>query len=202
MLKIDSGFTIKKKGLFSLGCIAFAILWVILWFIFPMEWYSLFFASTVGSYVTLVLLATVIVVPLCWLFTIITASNISFTLNYIANVLFIIGVTFLFSAFRYSMWWLVAIAVLLQIAVQTFIIGKAPPYKKKRLKKLSKKHKNISYEKITGGTVKVEPDVDESSEALIKKQPLIAVMWAAVHTIAADVINIALFWLLAYTFNY
>ena len=202
MLKIDSGFTIKKKGLFSLGCIVAAVLWVILWFVFPMEWYSIFFASTIGSYVTLVLLATVLIVPFCWLFTLVTASNISFTVNYIANVLFIIGVTFLFSVFRYTMWWLIAIAVVLQIAVQTFIIGNAPPYKKKRLKKLSKKYKNISYEKITGGTVKVEPDVDESSEVLIKKQPFIAVMWAAVHTIVIDAVNILLFWLLAYTFNY
>lgn len=202
MLKIDSGFTIKKKGLFSLGCGVFAVLWIILWFVFPMEWYSIFFASTIGSYVTLVLLATVLIVPFCWLFTLITSSNISFTLNYISNVLFIIGVTFLFAAFRYSMWWLVAIAVLLQTAVQTFIIGTAAPYKKKRLKKLSKKYKDVSYEKITGGTVKVEPEADDSSVILIKKQPLIAVMWAAVHTVAIDAVNIALFWLLAYTFNY
>lgn len=202
MLKIDSGFTIKKKGLFSLGCIAAAILWVILWFVFPMEWYSIFFASTLGSYVTLILLATVLIVPFCWLFTIITASNISFTLNYISNVLFIIGVTFLFTAFRYSIWWLTAIAVILQIAAQTFIIGFAPPYKKKKLKKLSKKYKNVSYEKITGGTVKVEPEIEDDGIVLIKKQPLIAVMWAAVHTLVIDTVNIALFWVMAYTFYY
>lgn len=202
MLKIDSGFTIKKKGLFSLGCIAAAVLWVILWFVFPMEWYSLFFASTIGSYVTLVLLATVLIVPFCWLFTIITASNISFTVNYISNVLFIIGVTFLFAAFRYSMWWLTAIAVLCQIIAQTFIIGLAPPYKKKRLKKLNKKYKHVSYEKITGGTVNIEPEIQDDGVVLIKKQPLIAVMWAAVHTLAIDTVNIALFWVMAYTFNY
>lgn len=202
MLKIDSGFTIKRKGLFSLGCLAAAVIWTILWFVFPMEWYSIFFASTIGSYVTLMLLATVLIVPFCWLFTLITASNISFTVNYIANVLFMIGVTFLFAAFRYSMWWLIAIAVILQIAVQTFIIGTAPPYKKKKLKKLSRKYKNVSYEKITGGTVKVEPEITDDGIVLIKKQPLIAVMWAAVHTIVIDALNIAVFWLLAYTFNY
>lgn len=202
MLGADKGFTIKTKGYLSLGCLGAAVLWTALWFLFPMEWYTVFFDSTIGSYVTLILLATVLVIPFCWLFTIITSSNISFTLNYIANVLFMIATVFVYSALRFSMWWLVAIAVLAHIAVQTFIIGTAHPYKKKKLKKMSKKFKNVSYEKITGGTVKIEPEIDSDSVPLIKKQPLIAIMWAAVHTILIDVVYILLFSLIAYTFAY
>ncbi|MDE6594564.1 MAG: hypothetical protein K2K44_00985, partial [Oscillospiraceae bacterium] len=54
--KIDKYFNDKRKLIFAVGALAFAVLWAFLWNAFPMPFYSLFFADNVGSNVQLVLL--------------------------------------------------------------------------------------------------------------------------------------------------
>lgn len=171
----DLGFTDRKKRFFALGAIVFAVVWAILWVIFPMQWYSLFFASTIGSYVQLILLATVLIFILCWVFTKITASNISVTKNYFVNLIFMIGILFLFSAFRYSMVYLIVIAAVLHAAAMVWVLGTAIP-------------NNEISASAKCGFLK------------LKEQPLITVMWAVLYTIIINAANIFLFWKIAYIF--
>lgn len=173
---------LKRKGIMSLAAVGAAAVWLILWSLFPMEWYSLFFASTVGSYVQIVLLCTVLILPFCWIMSIITSADVSSLLNYIVNLVFMMLILFLFSAFRYSMPWLVAIAAVLHIGAMVWVYGSAEKYKTGRI---SLKHK--------------EEPVPEGIK-MIKKQPLITIMWAAIYTIAINALNIFLFWKMAYIY--
>lgn len=173
---------LKRKGIMALAAVGAAVLWIILWMLFPMEWYSLFFASTAGSYIQIALLCTVIILPLCYIMSVITSADISSALNYIVNLIFMMGILFLFSAFRYSMPWLVAIAAVLHMGAMVWVYGSAEKYKTGRI---SLKHK--------------EEPVPEGIK-MIKKQPLITIMWAAIYTLAANALNIFLFWQMAYIY--
>ena len=158
--KFDNGFTLKRKGFFALGAVMLAVLWAVLWLIFPMEWYAVFFASTVGSYVTLALLAAVLILPFCWLFSLITSTNISVTRNFIVNFIFLIGTFFLFAAFRYSMVWLMIIAAVLHIGAMVWVYGSAEKYKTGRI---SLKHK--------------EEPVPEGIKMIKKQPPIEGLHW-------------------------
>lgn len=182
MKEITINQKLKRKGIMALAAVGAAVLWVVLWMLFPMEWYSLFFASTVGSYIQIVLLCTVIILPLCYIMSIITSADISSALNYIVSLIFMMLILFLFSAFRYSMPWLVAIAVVLHIGAMVWVYGSAEKYKTGRI---SLKHK--------------EEPVPEGIK-MIKKQPLITIMWAAIYVLAANALNIFLFWKIAYIY--
>ena len=50
-------FTPKRKKIAAICSAAAVVLWLILWNIFPMEFYSLFFASLVGNNLLLAVLA-------------------------------------------------------------------------------------------------------------------------------------------------
>ncbi|MGN0607578.1 MAG: hypothetical protein ACI4J6_00110 [Oscillospiraceae bacterium] len=196
--KFDNSFTLKRKGFFALGAVVLAALWAVLWLIFPMEWYAVFFASTVGSYVTLALLAAVLILPFCWLFSLITSTNISVTKNFIVNFIFLVGTFFLFAAFRYSMVWLMIIAAVLHIGAMVWVLGTASVVPKKRIKRM--KAKPVFYEKITGG--KVKADEDSGDDLLpIKKQPIAVVLMAVLYVVLIDLAYILLAWQIAFTFN-
>ncbi len=172
--KIDGGFTPRKKGFFALGTIGLIILWMILWYVFPMEWYSFFFASTVGSYIHLVLLATVLIFPMCWLLTVITGRNISIVKNYPVSLVFMIAIVFLFSAFRYDMAFLPVTAGILHAIAMVWVIGTAKHYERRKIKRI------------------------KNAEA--KKQPLLVVLSAVLYTAAINSANIFLFYKIAHIY--
>lgn len=165
-----------SKGIFAAGAVLFAVLWLALWLIFPMEWYSLFFASTVGSFVTIALLAADITIILCWAFSILSGIDIPFSKNLIVNIFFMAAVLWLFAAFRYSMPYVVIIAAVLHAAAMVWVMGFAYKYPKKG---------------------KSDPE----NVKAIKKQPIITVIWAAAYVISADILNIFLFSQMAYIFS-
>lgn len=164
------------KGVLAAGAVLFAVLWLVLWLIFPMEWYSLFFASTVGSFVTIALLAADITIILCWAFSFLSGIDIPFVKNLIVNIISMAAVLWLFAAFRYSMPYVVIIAAVLHAAAMVWVMGFAKKYPKKG-----------------------KPD-PENVKA-IKKQPIITVIWAAAYVILADIANIILFSKMAYIFS-
>lgn len=164
------------KGLLAAGAVLFAVLWLVLWMLFPMEWYSLFFASTVGSFITIALLAADITIILCWVFSLLTGIDIPFVKNLIVNIVSMTAVLWLFAAFRYSMPYVVAIAAVLHVAAMVWVMGFAYKYPVKG--------------KQSGEAVKA-----------IKKQPIITVIWAVVYVAAADIANIILFRQMAYIFS-
>lgn len=190
--KFDDSFTDKRKGFFALGALAFAVLWLILWYVFPMEWYALFYATTVGSYVNLVLLAAVLILPMCWAATKAMSCNVSVTKNFVVNIIFMVGILFLFSAFRYSAVYVVIIAAVLHIAAMVWVLGTAEPHDKKHTKRVKDNEKSLFGIFRSDGDEKVLP---------IKKQPLIVIMWAVIYTLIIDGANIFLFWEVAHIFN-
>ncbi len=190
--KFDEKFTLKRKGFFAIGAVAVAVLWAVLWLVFPMQWYSLFFSSTVGSYVTLILLAAVLIMPMCWIFSLITRTNLSVTKSLIVNIIFLVGIFFLFSAFRYTMAYLIAIAAVLHIAAMAWVLGTAPKIPKKHIKRT--KPEPVFYEKITGGSVKAE---DDSA----KKQPIAVIGLAVLYVIVINLAYIFIAWEIAFIFN-
>ena len=70
-------FTPKRKKISAICSAAAVVLWLILWNIFPMEFYSLFFASLVGSNLLLAVLAAVITFPSNLICSKITRRDIS-----------------------------------------------------------------------------------------------------------------------------
>lgn len=140
-IKTDRIFTVKNKIKASIICGAAVLLWLILWKIFPMEFYSLFFASNVGSNIMLLLLILVISIPCNLLFSKITKSDISMTLTLLKDVVLMTAAAYTFSVFRYSHTWIFIIALVLHLAAEFFVTGFAdegegvlnPPIKRKPL---------------------------------------------------------------------
>jgi hypothetical protein len=196
--KIDSKFTLKRKGFFALGAVIFAAVWAVLWLVFPMLWYSLFFASTVGCYVTLALLGTVLITIMCWLCSLATSLDISVTKNFIVNLIFLVGIFFLFAAFRYSMVYLVIIAAVLHCAANVWVLGTARIRHREKVKRM--KSKPVFYEKITGGKV----DVDEKSAEdviAVKSHPVVMILISLLYTLVINAAYIFLAWEIAFTFS-
>lgn len=95
-------FDEKKKLIYALAGIGTAILWLILWQIFPMEFYSLFFASIVGNNVTLLLLSLVITFPANYIGSKALKADVPMKFHIIVNVIGMIGCVYLYSIFRYT----------------------------------------------------------------------------------------------------
>lgn len=125
----DSKFTVRKKGFAALCAAVFAALFTGAALLFPMEFFSLFIDSTVGSYITLVLISIVISCVFGWLFSLLTRQNISALLTLVSNAIFQTGMFFLFSAFRYTMpyLWIITAAVHALVTVPIFLISKPNP---------------------------------------------------------------------------
>ena len=132
--KKERYFTLKRKGIAAIVCFAVALLWVILWFIFPMEFYSLFFASNIGSTIFLAAIAAVITFPACYIGTKALSRDISVPLHLIVNMIGMVGCIFLYSIFRYNAIWWVIIGMVLHIAATAAIFVLAPEIKVNRVK--------------------------------------------------------------------
>ena len=89
-----------------------------------MEFYSLFFASLVGSNLLLAVLA-VITFPSNLLCSKITRRDISAGIHLIINIVFMVGCIFLYSIFRYDAVWLLIIGIAAHIAATALLFAKS-----------------------------------------------------------------------------
>lgn len=127
--KIDNIFTARRKGFIALGAVIAAALMIAAAIFYPMECFSLFIDSTVGSYIALALISAILSCIFGWVFTLITRQALSASLLFVSNLIFQIGIFFLFSAFRYSMpyLWIIAAAVHALVTILIFLISKPSP---------------------------------------------------------------------------
>lgn len=118
-------FTMKRKGIASLICAGAAVLWLILWQIFPMPFYSLFFASMVGSNLLLAALAAILTFPFNFLFSKTLKTDISAVPQLIINIICMMAFIYLYSIFRYTaiIWVILGFAVHAAATVILFAVS-------------------------------------------------------------------------------
>ena len=179
--KADSFFTDKRRLVFALGAIAFALLWLFLWNAFPMQFYVIFFAGVVGSNVQLALLNAVVLFPMFCIFAKLTRTELSFSKTVLMNIFLAAAVEYVFSIFMFSehFYWC-PIAYILHSAANVWTFGGSEVRSCKTADGV--------------GAVKGEP--------AIKKQPVLYVVWAAAFTFAVDAVCIALMYIIANIYYY
>lgn len=176
--KIDKYFTDKRKLIAAVGALVFALLWSVLWDAFPMEFYSIFFANAVGSNVQLALLNFTLLLPLFYVFTKLTGTELSFSKTVLMNVLLAAAVEYVFSIFMFSgKFYLCVIAYLVHAAANVWAFGSAGVREGK------------SPKGMRAPEARLVP--------AIKKQPLISIMWAAAHAFTADAAGVAMVYVIA-----
>lgn len=127
-------FTEKRKGTASVICLGTAVLWTLLWSVFPMEFYSLFFASNIGSTLFLAFIAAVITFPACFICTKVLKKDISVPLHLCVNIIGMVGCIFLYSIFRYTdIWWLI-LGLVIHMAATAVVFVTAPEIRINRIK--------------------------------------------------------------------
>lgn len=161
----------KTKGFFALGTVAAVLLWMFLWYMFPMEFYAIFFNNIVGSNIQLILLASVLSIPMCYIFSKFTKKNIPLLKTLLVNILFLVGLDYVYSIFYDMHFIFVILTGVLHFAVILYLFGHAE----------SKESKNETIP--------------------IKKQPLMIIIWAAVYVLIIDISNIMLFRLITYIYH-
>lgn len=179
--KIDKYFTDKRKLIFAAGAVVFAVLWAFLWNVFPMQFYSFFFADIIGSNVQLVILNIVVLLPLFWLFTLLTKTELSFSRTVLLNIFLAAAVEYVFSIFLFSdKFFLCVIAYLLHAAANVWVFGSAGVRDGKAPKGMRSPE------------VKLTP--------AIKVQPIIAIVWAAAFALCADAAGVGLVYVIAHIY--
>ncbi|MGN0642797.1 MAG: hypothetical protein ACI4JJ_06590 [Huintestinicola sp.] len=138
-IKKSPFFTEKRKGIASLCCLGFAVLWLILWYVFPMEFYSLFFASSVGSNIVLVLLSVMITIPCNWLFSKFISNDVNMPLSLVVNAVCMLTFIYTYSIFRYTAIYWVVLAAAVHTAASVFLFIKSKPYTESKKKVVLKK---------------------------------------------------------------
>ncbi len=179
--KTDKYFTDKRKLIFAAGALVFALFWAFLWNAFPMQFYSFFFADMIGSNVQLVILNTVILFPLFYIFTLLTKTELSFSKTVLLNIFLTAAVEYVFSIFLFSdsFYWCVT-AYILHTAANVWTFGSAGVRDGKAPKGMR------------APDVKLVP--------AIKKQPVISVVWAAAFSLCADAAGVALMYVIAHIY--
>ena len=89
------------------------------------------------------LVAAVLILPMCWAATKAMSCNVSVTKNFVVNIIFMVGILFLFSAFRYSAVYVVIIAAVLHIAAMVWVLGTSVPHDKKHTKRVKENDKSL-----------------------------------------------------------
>lgn len=179
--KIDKYFTDRKKLVFAAGALVFALLWTALWNTFPMEFYVIFFKSTVGSNVQLVILNIVVLLPLFYIFTRLTGTELSFCKTVLLNIFLAAAVEYVFSIFLFSdsFYWCV-LAYILHSAANVWTFGSA----------------GVRDGKAPKGMRAPEAKLVPA----IKKHPIISVMWGAAFSLCADAAGVALVYVIAHIY--
>lgn len=179
--KIDKYFTDKRKLTFAAGALVFALLWAFLWNAFPMPFYSIFFSDIVGSNVQLVILNIVVLLPLFYIFTLLTKTELSFCKTVLLNIFLSAAVEYVFSIFLFSdsFYWCV-IAYIIHSAVNIWTFGSAGVRDGKAPKGMRSPE------------VKLIP--------AIKSQPVISIVWAAAFSLCADAAGVGLVYIIAHIY--
>ena len=180
-IKIDKYFTDKRKLIFAAGALVFALLWAFLWNAFPMPFYSVFFADIIGSNVQLVILNIVVLLPLFYIFTLLTKTELSFCKTVLLNIFLAVAVEYVFSVFLFSdsFYWCV-ISYIIHSAVNICTFGSAGVRDGKAPKGMRSPE------------VKLVP--------AIKAQPVISIVWAAAFSLCADAAGVALMYVIAHIY--
>lgn len=181
--KLDKYFTDKKRGFFALGAVAFAVLWMILWCVFPMQFYSIFFVSMTGSNIQLALLNFTVLFPLFYIFTKLSKTDLSFSKAVLINVFLTAAVEYTFSICMFSdYFYLCVIAYIVHSAVNIWTFGSA----------------GVRDGKIGKGMRAPEA----KPQAAIREQPVISIVWAAAFSFTADAAGVALMYVIARIYVY
>lgn len=182
---LDDWFTTKRRGIFALGALGFVLVWMFLWNAFPMEFYSFFFYKTsiVGSNIQLLLLNGVVLLPLFWLFTKLTKTDLSFSKAVLLNVLLLIAADFAFSVFAFGeRFYICVIALIVHALINVWTFGSAEVRGKKA-------PKGMNAPAPKGG-------------AAIKEQPVITIVWAAVFAFVSEALSFSLLYIVAHIYAY
>lgn len=179
--RIDKYFTDKRKLIFAAGALAFALLWAFLWNAFPMPFYSIFFADIIGSNVQLVILNIVVLLPLFYIFTLLTKTELSFSKTVLLNIFLAVAVEYVFSIFLFSdsFYWCVT-AYIIHSAANVWTFGSAGVREVKAPKGMRSPE------------IKLVP--------AIKTQPIISIVWAAAFSLCADAAGVALMYIIAHIY--
>lgn len=154
----------KTKGFFALGSIVIVLLWMALWYVFPIDFYAVFFNNTVGSYIQLALLAIVLSFPMCFIFSKLTKNDIPIFKTLIANIVCLVALDFIYSVFYFEHFIFVILTSVVHLGIMIWIFGFAK----------SKVPNSKLY-------------------APIKRQPLKTIVWAVLYTVIIDAADIMLF---------
>ncbi len=177
--RIDNYFDLKHKVYAAIGAVVFAVLWMILLDTFPMQFYALFCASLVGSFVQLILMNAVVVPVFLLIFTLVTKTDLSFCKIVPLNIICIFGIEILrlfIGVYGWSMYLLIA-GILIHAAICLWGFGTAA----------------VRDNKAPKGMKAPVPE----KEIAIKKQPLIAVIWAVAFAFSIDVVCLWLYRVMA-----
>ncbi len=183
--RLDAYFTDRRKGIAALGALGFALLWMFLWNAFPMEFYSLFFSKTsiIGSNIQLILLNIVTLLPLFWVFTKLTKTDLSFSATVLANIILLTAADYVFAIFAFAdKFYLCVTVLIIHSIINILIFGIA----------------NVRAAKAPKGAKASA----SAKERAIKKQPLITVIWAAAFTFTAEAVSISLMYAIAHIYAY
>lgn len=181
--RIDNYFTGRRRSIAALCALGFAVLWMILWKIFPMEFYSLFYADSVGSNIQLLLMNAVTLLPLYWVFVKLTGTELGFSKTVLLNILLLIAADYLFSIFMFSDYFFICIITLAaHAAANVWAFGSA--------------------QVRTGKAPKGQNAPAPAGERAIKKQPLITVIWAAAFAFVSEAVSFALLYAIAHIYAY
>lgn len=179
---LDKFFTVKRRGIAALCALGFAVIWMMLWKLFPMEWYVMFFSSIIGSNIQLVLMNGVVLLPMFYVFTKLTKTDLSFGKTVLLNIILTAAVEYVFSIFMFSdKFFLCVIALILHGAANVWVFGTA---------------------EVTDGKNTKGMRGEVTRVAAIKKQPLISVIWAAAFTFVTDAAGVALLYIIARIYAY
>ncbi len=177
--RIDNYFDLKHKIYAAVCSVVFAIVWLILWDMFPMQFYSLFCASLIGSFIQLILLNAVVVPIFLLIFTLVTKTDLSFCKTVPLNIICIFGIELLrlfIGFYGWSMYLLLA-GILVHAAVCFWAFATAP----------------IRDNKAPKGMKAPAPP----KETAIKKQPLISAIWAVTFAFSIDMVCLWLYRVMA-----
>ena len=117
-------FTPKRKAAAALCSVCAVILWSVLWIVFPMEFYSLFFASMIGSNLLLVLLSVIITFPLNWICSKVLSADVNMKWHLTVNIVGMVGCIYLYSIFRYNIPVLPILGMLLHLSASAVLYTK------------------------------------------------------------------------------
>ncbi len=183
--KADAFFTTRRKFFAAIAAVVFALLWLFLWNAFPMQFYSLFFyrTSLIGSNIQLILLNTVVLLPMLFIFTLITGFELSFCKTVLMNIFLIAAVEYVFSIFMFSdMFYICIIAYIIHAAANIWVFGSAEAKPKKVMKGMR--------------------SPEAGSVPAVKYRPVISVVWAAAFAFVSDAACIALMYIMARIYAY